>query len=369
MKEKIGIRELAERAKAEGAYDLALGVIDAAPPAVLMEALRSLPLDTISTYSNKRGVKEYREAIVSYLGSRGWEVKLENVMATAGVTGGIAAALLTDLQPGAKVLLPEPFFAYHKLLLETLGFEIEFMKVPLKGQLDWDEIAKKMKGVDAAVITTPANPTGQVASLNVLGRLSKAAVKNNCLLLIDEMYREFIWDNPPRDDSGYDGLNFKKTVLLRSFSKVYCVPGWRVGFAVTSPERVEEMASRHDVLYIGGSTIAQHALAVALRDNLEELNEYVADLRKTLQSNMKILGKAFTDYGFTSLPVPATYYMMLKHNKASDMAVVEELIEKKIVVTPANILYSDSAKDTGYIRIHFAVADGVAEAVAGILKK
>lgn len=368
MDKKIGIRELAERAKAEEAYDLAQGVIDAAPPTVLMEALRGLPLEKISTYNNKRGVQEYREAIVNYLGSRGWRTEIKGVMATAGANGGAASALLTDLRPGAKVLLPEPFFVYHKLLLETLGFEIEFVKVPLDEQPDWDKIAEKMKEVDAAVITTPANPTGQVASVRVLARLSEAAVKNDCLLLIDEMYREFIWDNPPKDDSGYDELNFKKTVLLRSFSKTFAIPGWRVGFAVTSPERGEEMAARHDALYIGGSTIAQHALAVALRENLAELNKYVADLRKTLQDNMKILSEAFADYGFTPLPVPATYYMMLKHTKGSDMAVVEELIRKKVVTTPANILYSDSTKDTGYIRIHFAVRKGVAEKVAERMK-
>ena len=71
----------------------------------------------------------------------------------------------------------------------------------------------------------------------------------------------------------------------------------------------------------------------------------------------------------TPLPVSATYYMLILHNRESDMAAMEELIKKRIVVTPANILFSDSAKDTGYIRIHFAVAEGVAERVAGILRK
>ena len=131
MAKKIGIRELAERAKAEGAYDLAQGVIDAAPPRALMAALKGLELDKVSTYNNKRGVKEYREAIVNYLGSRGWKVAFDQVMAIAGANGGAAAALLTDLRPGATVLLPEPFFVYHKLLLETLGFAIEYIKVPL----------------------------------------------------------------------------------------------------------------------------------------------------------------------------------------------------------------------------------------------
>ncbi|MFH1354472.1 MAG: pyridoxal phosphate-dependent aminotransferase [bacterium] len=367
MKGKVGIRELAERAKAEGAYDLAQGVIDAAPPEALMAALRSLPLEKISTYNNKRGVKEYRQAIVGYLGSRGWRVELEQVIATAGVTGGIVAALLTDLRPGAKVLLPEPFFIGHRLALEALGFDIQYLSVPVGQELDWLEVEKQMSEVDAAIVTAPTSPTGQVASVETLIRLSETAAESGCLLLIDEMYREFIWDKPPKDDGGYEQLNFAKTVLLRSWSKTFAIPGWRVGYAVTSPERVEEMAARHDALYIGGSTIAQHTLAVALRNNLKELNKYVADLRDRLQSNMKILGKAFADHGFTPLPVPATYYMMLKHGRENDMAAVEELIKKKIVTTPGNILFADSTKETGYIRIHFAVADGVVEEVQEIL--
>ena len=61
--------------------------------------------------------------------------------------------------------------------------------------------------------------------------------------------------------------------------------------------------------------------------------------------------------------------MLLKHDRDTDMTMVEELIAKKIVTTPVNILFSDTEKETGYIRIHFAVADGVAEKVAAMLGK
>ncbi len=368
MNNSIGIRELAERAKAEGAIDLAQGVVNVAPPKVLLDALRGLSLEKVSRYNNKRGVAEYREALVGYLESRKWEVKVDQVMAIAGSNGGATAALLTDLRPGEKVLLPEPFFVYHKSLLETLGFEIEFIKLPLDEQPDWDGLIDKMSEVRAIVLTTPANPTGQVASIEVLKKMSEAAVEKNCLLLIDEMYRGFIWENIPEDDAGYDEINWKKTVLLRSFSKTLAIPGWRIGYAVTSSKRVEEMAVRHDALYIGGSTIAQHALAVALRDGLDELNKYVEDLRKTLKENKQVLEKAFRGYGLTPLPVPATYYMMLKHDRKSDLEMVEELIVKKVVTTPANIMFSDPSKETGYVRIHFAVKPEEAKKVAEILR-
>jgi len=366
MTEKMGIRELAERAKAEGAFDLAQGVIDLDPPVVLLDGLRSLPLEQVSRYDNKRGVLEYREAVVKYLASRGWQIDLDKLMSVAGVMAGISSALLTELRPGAKVLLPEPFFIAHKLLLEALGFEIVYLKTRLGEDLSWAMVEEKMKEVDGVVVTTPANPTGQVASIEVLKKLSGVAKRHNCLLLVDEMYREFIWDEKERDDSDYADLDLSNTVVLRSWSKTLAVPGWRVGFAITSPERMEKMAVSHDAMYIGGSTIAQHALAAALDKHTDKLNRYVEDLRQVLLENMEILREAFVAYGLNPLPVTATYYMLLKHERKSDMAMVEELIRKKIVATPVSILFADS-KDTGYIRIHFAVRPEVARKVAGAL--
>lgn len=363
----LGIRELAEQAKASGAYDLAQGVIDAPPPPVLVAALKALPIEQYSSYNNKRGVPEYREAVRNYLKSRGWNVGLEQIMNTAGAMGGIASALLSECRPGARVLLPEPFFVYHKLLLEVLGFKIVYFPVPLNAQPDWEALRQSMEDVEAVILTTPANPTGQIASPKMLQRLSEAAVVSDCLLIVDEMYREFIWSEEKLDDSAYSALTLDKTVVVRSFSKTFAIPGWRVGFTVTSPARIEKMATYHDALYIGGGTLTQHALAAALTDNLLKLNEYVLNLRTRLLDNRDRLAKAFQAYGMKPLPVLATYYMLIEHGRGSDYAAMEEFIHKKIVLTPASMFFSDPTQDTGYIRIHFALRETVVEKVVSIL--
>jgi aspartate/methionine/tyrosine aminotransferase len=363
----VDIRELAERAKRENAMDLAQGIIDLPAPNVLVKNLKKLPLEKLSRYTNKRGVPEYRQAVQHYLKSRGLTANVDSIMGTTGTMAGTTSTLLADCRPGDTVLLLEPFFLGHKQLLEALGFNVHYLPMPVDEPPDWHKIKQQMKKIDALIVTTPSNPTGQVAPSDVLKELSEEAAQHKCLLIIDEMYQEFIWDNPPADDSAYQDLNFEQTVLLRSFSKTLAIPGWRVGFAVTSPERVEAMASRHDPIYAGGSTIAQYAMAEALNNNVKELNHYVQDLRKKLQKNMKLLAKAFRSYGMEPLPLPATYYMLIKHNRASDMAAMEELMARKIFVTPLNILTSDPSKDTGYIRIHFAVSGETAKKVAETL--
>lgn len=368
MKKGFGIRELAEQARAAGAHDLAQGVIDAEPPEVLLTALRELPLEEYSSYNNKRGVPVYREAVREYLAGRGWPVVTAQVLATSGITGATTAALLADLKPGAKVLLPEPFFIGHKLLLEALGMEIVYWPMPLTGSDHWHELGEKMEEVEAVIVTNPHNPTGQVVPLEVVKALAERAVETKTLLLLDEMYRDFVWEaEDPFDDAAYAGLNLQKTVVMRGWSKSLAIPGWRVGFAITSPERVEAMAGRHDALYLGGSTLGQHGLAVALDQQAAGLQEYIGGLRERLLANRELLAEAFAGAGFTPVIAPATYYMLLEHHKESDLAVMEELIERLIVATPLSILTSKPDKPTGFIRIHFGVSEITAQEVADIL--
>ena len=222
----------------------------------------------------------------------------------------------------------------------------------------------------ALIITTPSNPTGIIAPTDILVRLSKTAAQKKCLLLLDEVYREFMWDIKEIDNSRRDELDLQNTCVFRSFSKTLAIPGWRIGHVITSPERIENMATQHDALYIGGSTIAQYAITEVLTNHHDALLQYIKDLRSMLARNHDLLADAFTSYGMEpALPIQGAYYMMIKHNRESDMGAMEELRKKKVVVTPANILYSDSSKDTGYIRIHFAVSKQTANAVAKILKK
>jgi aspartate/methionine/tyrosine aminotransferase len=363
----FGIRELAERAKAVQALDLTQGTIDAPPPAILPVLLQHLPPDRASRYTNKRGVPEYREAVQHHLQERRWPVPLDGIIATSGVSGALTSALLAHARPGATVILPEPFFIGHRLLLEALGFQIRYLPVPLDGAPHWHEIEQALASADACIITTPANPTGQVASLDTLTALSEAAARSQCLLFIDEMYREFIWEHPPADDARYVSLNLTSTVVARSFSKTFAIPGWRIGFAITSPARVELMAKIHDALYLGGTTLAQYVLAEALTQHSTELMAYVTSLRHQLQANQQALAGAFTQIGMKPLLSPATYYLMIAHQRKDDLVATEELLGKKIAVVPLRILYADTTQPSDYIRIHFAIDQTKSDEVCRLL--
>lgn len=129
------------------------------------------------------------------------------------------------------------------------------------------------------------------------------------------------------------------------------------------------MAVHHDALYLGGSTIAQYALGKTLSRHLEKLNVYVDHLRETLQLNRDQLAEAFTQYEMDPLPVPATYYMLLRHNRSSDIAAQEELLAKKVAITPGCFFYADPEQNTNYIRIHLAIDPKDRQKVVEILSR
>ncbi|HLD25858.1 MAG TPA: aminotransferase class I/II-fold pyridoxal phosphate-dependent enzyme, partial [Candidatus Andersenbacteria bacterium] len=129
----------------------------------------------------------------------------------------------------------------------------------------------------------------------------------------------------------------------------------------------EKLAARHDALYLGGSTLAQHALALALQKNDAALRQYATTLRQTLSANEQMLREAFALIGMEPLPVPGAYYMLIKHNRGSDEAAMIELQEKKIATVPVNMLRADRRSNTGHIRIHFGVRPETAEKVRQLL--
>ena len=362
----MGIRELAEQAVREGALDLAQGVIQSPPPAVLDRLLQQHQTARSAAYTNKRGVPAWREAIGTYLSNRGWPVDVDQVLGTAGVTGATVSALRSHVPPGGTVLLPEPFFIGHRLMLETLGYSVNHLPVPFDAAPDWDQLIAALAEADAMILTNPANPTGQAIPTESLQRLSHAAAEHNCLLVLDEVYRDFYW-NSEHDDSVYQQLDLSNTVVARSFSKSLAIPGWRVGFAISAAERIEQMARHHDALYIGASTLGQYVLADAWQQQPDELVAYLNDLRDLLQENLKTLAPAFTALGMEPLPVPATYYLLIKHNRASEQEAFDELLAKKIVVTPASLLTSTPDTDTGFIRIHFGITAEQREQVVNSL--
>lgn len=350
-------RSMADAAVQRGAIDLAQGVMHAAPPPILLSLLSELANERRShIYTSPYGVPEYRAAVAELLrgeGARG--ISEAHVLGTNGVTGGLMAALISELQPGDGVLLHEPFYPAHDWAIRAARCKPLYIQSTSTLAPDWEHLQEQLPRARAILIGSPENPTGYVWSADDLRRLLEFRGAKRLLVIIDEIYKDYVWDGTPaRPLHGAPALD--RVVVLRGFSKTLAISGWRAGFAVTTPERIERMAGAHDALYVGSPSLPQWVLARALRDHRRELEAFVTEAKETYRENRMKFAEIFRSSGMEPHLPQGAFYMLMKHRRADDMAAMQELLDVGVAVAPGVPFFADQTTPSGYIRIHFAVS-------------
>ncbi|MCH8748647.1 pyridoxal phosphate-dependent aminotransferase [Patescibacteria group bacterium] len=362
-------REMADQAVAAGAIDMAQGVVHTSPPALFLEVLTSIFNERRThIYSSPAGVMAYREALLSGLTRERSGLELESVIGTNGVTGGLISALGSVCGPGDGVTLLEPFYPAHAWAIEALQAAPVYVPYADGFSINWDELGAALKISKAFVLANPANPTGTLLSSEDLSRIYLLCQKYGALLIVDEVYKDFVWEGQFSSLLAEAG-DLANLVILRSFSKNLALAGWRVGYAVSSPKRCQAMIHNiHEAFYVGATAPPQHVMAILLRDHAEEIKVFIADLVSLYQKNRTAIMAAFTGAGMEPRPNAGAYYMMVQHNRDSDLAATKELLDLGIAVAPGQPFYRPGTSDTGYLRVHFALSSEDTNKVVSILK-
>jgi len=360
-------REMADLAIAAGAIDMAQGVVHLSPPESFQGALDRLFREPrLHKYASPAGYLPYRQALFSVLQKQRNDLLLENILATNGVTGGLVTALRIACRAGDTVVLLEPFYPAHDWAIKALDLKTAYVSYANDFELDLVAVEKALSGASAFILANPANPTGTVLGQEQIDQIIELCQKYDVLLIVDEVYRDFIWVG--EHGSPLPTAALEHVVVLRSFSKNLALAGWRAGYAVTSEVRAAQMKQAHEAFYVGAPAPAQFVLAALLLDPNAGLREFVNSLVELYRENREVIMKGFTDYGMEPMPKQGAYYMMVRHKRKSDMAAMQELLEKGIAVAPGVPFYRPGTKDSGYIRLHFAVSKETAQKVVSLLQ-
>lgn len=360
-------RSMADEAVRHGAIDLAQGVLHSEPPGILLDILTEvLRHPRAHVYAPPQGIPEYLEAVSELLAAEGLNVTAENLLGSSGNTGGLMAALIEHCRPGDGVLLPEPFYPAHLWAIRAARCEPVFLPCDAHFQPDTAALAALLPTVRAAIICNPANPSGFVWSRELLGVLVARAQEREIPLIVDETYKDYVWEGefitPLTLTSEWSHL-----VVLRSFSKTLAIAGWRAGYTIASPERIQRMTHQiHDALYVGAPTLPQLVLARALREHRGELEAFIAR-NVTLYAESRVrIAEAFREIGMEPALPAGAFYMLVKHNQPSDIEATKKLLAAGVAVAPGQAFFRDPSMPSGTIRIHFAVAP---ETVAKVREK
>ena len=189
----------AEEAKRKGrkVYHLNIGQPDINTPDIALNAIRNLN-KTVLEYSHSAGYESYRRKLAASYQKIGIDVDYSDIIITTGGSEAILFTLLSCMEPGDEVIIPEPFYANYNGFAIAAGVNI----VPLTSRIE-DNFALPSIGklerlitsrTKAIIICNPNNPTGYLYSETELLQLREVVKKHDLFLLSDEVYREFCYD-------------------------------------------------------------------------------------------------------------------------------------------------------------------------------
>lgn len=344
----------ANRREAEGArvIHMELGQPAAPPPAPVIEAARAALADGRLGYTEALGMPALRRRIAQYYRDvHGLALDPGRVAVTTGSSAGFNLAFLAAFDHGDRVALAAPGYPAYRNILAALGLEaVEIETGPetryalTPAMLERAHAEKPLAGV---LVASPANPTGTLMTPQALAALAGAARAMGLAFVSDEIYHGLVYDGVAETAlAAHDGA-----IVINSFSKFYCMTGWRIGWMVLPEPLVRPVERLAQNLYVSPPTLSQRA-ALAAFDAGAELEA----VRAGYAASRALLLKRLPEIGFDEYAPPdgAFYVYVSTRRFSNDSAEFARamLAEAGVAATPGADF--DLMRGAGFLRFSFA---------------
>lgn len=332
-----------------------------APAPVVEAAVRALG-DGLTAYTATLGLPALRAAIAAHYGDRfSREISPDRIAITSGASGGLLLVLALYVDPGDEVLVPDPGYPGYRHMVRAFEGAARPLKVSPGSNFQptlamvraaW---GRRTRGL---ILGSPSNPTGTLISEMELAKIARFVAARGGVLIVDEIYQGLVYGEPPSSALGLPG----EVVIVNSFSKYFCMTGWRLGWVVLPEarnwDRVREFEKLAQHLFICAPTVAQHAaLACFLPATLKILEERRIEFQHRRDFLLPALARA--GLAVPACPGGAFYvYAACPGKRADARKFTLGLLEGEgIAATPGIDFGSNGTR--GYVR--FAYTRGMAD--------
>lgn len=336
--------------------NLGLGQPVVETPEILVRLVRQVILEDDLGYTSYAGVPELREAIARETCGAG--TSIDQVSLTVGTTEAFFATLLTLLEPGDEVLMPDPGFLLYQAVTKIVGGKpVYYPTFATQGfQVDVDEIESRLtERTRMVVINSPNNPTGQIISAENLQRLGELADQHDFYLISDEVYRTLSYDVTAPSAWGVSD----RVILLNGASKMFAMTGWRLGWMVARPELITRINTTHHYMVACAPAIAQRVLQRLYTDNGALANEIRSALQTEFATRRDLLIREVEEHlGWDYVRPVGAMYLMLKipdevgGSRDSEWVAKDMVRQQDVITIPGNAFGNQGE---GYLRLSFAV--------------
>lgn len=259
----------ADAAKARGVkiYHLNIGQPDIETPVEALNAIKNFDAKVIE-YSHSAGMASYRKKLASYYQQNDIQVSAEEILITTGGSEALLIGIMSCLDPGDEIIIPEPFYANYLGFATAAGAKV----IPVKSSIETGFALPPISSFEtlitpktkAIIISNPGNPTGYLYAKEELEQLRTLILSNDLYLFADEVYREFCYDgNTFFSAMQLEGIE-QNVILIDSVSKRYSMCGARIGALVTKNKALMQVALKFAQARLSPPTFGQIASEGAL---------------------------------------------------------------------------------------------------------
>ena len=362
----------AEAAKRKGVhvYHLNIGQPDIETPPQILDAVRNAHFKILE-YSHSAGNESYRKKLVEYYQRYHIEVNYTNIVITTGGSEAILFAMMSCLDPGDEIIIPEPFYANYNGFAVEAGVNI----VPVTSYIDTGFALPPIEDFEkvitpktkAVLICNPNNPTGYLYTRQELDTLRQLIRKHNLYLIADEAYREFCYEG-----EHFSALQLKEVndnvIMVDTISKRYSACGARIGALVSRNKLLIETVVKFAQARLSPPTMEQMLgeAAVDLPEN------YFDVIKAEYKSRRDLLVQLLNKMPGVYCPNPGgAFYAIAKLpvDNADNFCkwVLEEFTYNNttVMLAPASGFYSDSNLGKNEVRLAYVLnSKDIIEAMA-----
>ena len=346
-----GVRRMFDMA-GDDAVQFGLGEPDFQPPEVAIEAFTRAMSEGRNKYTSTAGIPPLRKRIAELWTHLSPDLDESSVCITMSGTNALLDVFLAIVNPGDKVMIPEPYFPLYPPDVVLCGGEPTFY--PCKFENGFvptiEDLASRVDDRTVAILYNfPSNPTGGNVSEEQRDELVEFARSNDLWLISDEVYDRIVYDNP---HVSFLGAGYEKMVMIQSFSKTFAMTGWRIGYLLSpDPDFMRELTKMQ--YYV--TACSNEAMQYAVLEALNEAPDYPEMMCNKLKGRRDLICERLNAIPGVTCHVPTGAFYVFPKVEVPGMSSEEialKLLEGGVLCSPGTA-FGEAGE--GHLRFAYAI--------------
>lgn len=336
-----GIRKIFEAAGPDS-INMGLGQPDFDTPQHIKDAAIKAIQEGKTGYTAGNGLPELRAAISKkFKKENGLKYHPDQMIVTAGASEALHLVMQALLNPGDKVLCPDPGFVSYASLATIAGGKPVSVPLTKTLHIDVEKAKSLMDGAKIFVLNSPGNPTGAVESQESIKAIVEYAEDRKVTVISDEVYEHFVYGK-----NHYSAALFGDNVItINATSKTYAMTGWRLGYLAASPEIIGQCLKVHQYCQACATSISQYAALAAYEGD----QGAVETMRAEYEARRDLIWKGLTDMGLPFPKPEGAFYAFVPMKPA----LTEKIIAKGVICVPGTAFGANAPE---YTRFSYATS-------------